>query len=107
MIYGNEFQELNKKNKEFYIQDRYGILAAFYPPDVCAEYLDAPMMKPFVTNTMVLRQVIAVWLMVKTRSLLRWNIVFTHIMARRRLETYRVIREMSRATTKIIFMNKL
>ena len=58
LIYGNEFQELNKKNKEFYIQDRYGILAAFYPPDVCAEYLDAPMMKPFVTNTMVLRQVI-------------------------------------------------
>ena len=30
----------------------------FYPPGVCAEYFEAPMMKPFVTNAKVLRQVI-------------------------------------------------
>ena len=57
-IASTEFQELNKEDREFYIQDRYGILAAFYPPNVCAEYFNAPMMKPFVTNTKVLRQVI-------------------------------------------------
>lgn len=53
-----EFQGLSKAYKEFYIQDRYGILAAFYPADVCAEYFDSPIMKPFVTNSMVIRQII-------------------------------------------------
>ena len=53
-----QFHRLNKKNRDIVIQDRYGIQAAFYPPGVCAEYFEAPMMKPFVTNAKVLRQVI-------------------------------------------------
>ena len=57
-IPANEFQGLSQKDKEFFIQDRYGILAAFYPPGICTEYFEAPMMKPFVTNAKVLRQVI-------------------------------------------------
>ena len=52
------FHRLNKKGRDYVIQDRYGIQAAFYPADVCAEYFEAPMMRPFVTNAKVLRQVI-------------------------------------------------
>ncbi len=53
-----EMSELGAAEKRFAVRDRYGVLAAAHPADVCREYFDEAEARGFVTNAIIARAVL-------------------------------------------------
>ena len=55
---GLEWDSASSADRKFFVQDRYGVLGALYPADICGEYLTPDNFPGYVTTDMVARQII-------------------------------------------------